>query len=90
MATGSKDAALAAAEGRGSLDLVAVHGKATWDADNLLGRYHLWRIKSKFPIPGSVLLNDYRRRGRGMTVEAVEADVAALRAAEEVRLQQDL
>ena len=64
-----------------------VHDKTSWDADNLLGRYHLWRIKSKYPIPGSVVLNDYRRRGRGVTMDALDREVAAMKKREEDRLR---
>ena len=55
-----------------------LHDRASWDVDNLLGRYHLWKIHSRFPIPGSVLLNDYRRRGRGVTYAAVDKEVTAM------------
>ena len=52
---------------------------ASWDPHNLMGRYHLWKIKSKFPIPGSAVLNDARRRAFESVVDAAEQETAARR-----------
>lgn len=51
----------------------------TWDANNLLGRYHLWRITSKFPIPGTAVMNDLKRRNRLTTAAEKEAEAAVIR-----------
>lgn len=56
-----------------------------WDANNLLGRYHVWRIASQYPIPGSAVLNDYRRVERAPTEQRKDAEAAAVRAAFEQR-----
>jgi hypothetical protein len=51
----------------------------SWDANNLLGRYHVWKIASRFPIPGSAILNDYKRRQAGPTAAELEDKVEKLR-----------
>ena len=50
----------------------------SWDANNLLGRYHIWRIGSKFPIPGSAVANDYKRLLRAPTAADKQAEVDKL------------
>jgi hypothetical protein len=51
----------------------------TWDPNNLLGRYHLWRITSKFPVPGTAVMNDLRRRNRLTTAAEKDAEAAVIR-----------
>ena len=35
---------------------------ATMHPANLVGRYHAWKIKNSYPIPGVAITDDYRRR----------------------------
>ena len=68
----------------GAFEMSAVD-PTSWHANNLLGRYHTWRIGSAYPIPGTAVLNDLRRATRAPTAAAKEAEALALRAAAERR-----
>lgn len=57
----------------------------SWDANNLLGRYHVWKIASKFPIPGSAVLNDFKRRQLGPTADELEIQASKMRKEFETR-----
>ena len=57
----------------------------SWDGNNLLGRYHVWKIASKFPIPGSAVLNDYKRRQLGPTADELEVQTSKIRKEFEAR-----
>ena len=70
-------------------------------APALLGNYHAWKMENKYPIPGTMLVDDYRRRflslyageaeralaeGRAGKEKAVEVKLAVLEGLDEHRL----
>lgn len=40
---------------------------------NYVGQYHAFKIKSKYPIPGAAVLDDFRRRRGAASAEATDA-----------------
>lgn len=52
---------------------------AVMNAAALAGKYHAWRIKSSFPVPGSMLVDDYRRRYLAMYASTQEKVLAPVR-----------
>ncbi len=66
--------ALAAAD---SATASAIHNidPLAWESTNLLGRFHVWNIKSKIPVPGSAIVNDLRRRARVQSSAEVDRSV---------------
>lgn len=60
-------------------DGVPLSDPTTWDVNNLLGRYHIWKIASKFPIPGSAVVYDHKRRAGGPTAAELEERALAVR-----------
>jgi hypothetical protein len=45
---------------------------AEMTAPALLGTYHAWNIKNSFPVPGSMVVDDYRRRFLSMYASSEE------------------
>ena len=52
---------------------------AVTSAAALAGRYHAWRMKSSFPVPGSMVVDDYRRRFLAMYASTEEKVLAPVR-----------
>lgn len=50
----------------------------------LIGKYHAWKIKNSFPVPGSMIVDDYRRRF--LSSYASTAEMALVPARKEAEL----
>jgi len=59
-------------------------------SSTILGKYHAWNMESKYPIPGSMLLDDYRRRFLSMYASEEERALVDSRSERERRLEVDL
>jgi hypothetical protein len=60
---------------------------AVMSAATLAGKYHAWRIKSSFPVPGSMMVDDYRRRYLAMYASTQEKVLAPVRKERELRAE---
>ena len=60
---------------------------AEMKAQSLLGSYHAWNIKNSFPVPGSMLVDDYRRRFLSMYASSEERALLPLRRERELKAE---
>lgn len=52
---------------------------ATMHPANMVGKYHAWKIKNDYPIPGTAVVDDYRRRFLAMYASGQESVISPLR-----------
>jgi hypothetical protein len=84
--TASQLAAARAAQG-GAVPADFEVDTATMASVNMVGRYHAWRIKSSFPIPGKMVADDYRRRFLAMYAGAQDRALEPSRREQELRAE---
>lgn len=60
---------------------------ATMHPANLVGKYHAWKIKNNYAIPGKAVVDDYRRRFLSMYAKEEEKALEPVRRDEERRAE---
>lgn len=51
----------------------------SYNPSTMVGRYHAFKVKSKFPIPGAAVMDDYRRRRLAATADSLDEQLVDIR-----------